>query len=202
MTSTVYELVQLASRAYREKSFCAPGDLEVLIEKKTTYNCVAICGTEIGKLISGAGVRDVIRDINVRPYYIEGYGYGPRGALRGAETILPLLLQQIDPCKPVKITGHSLGGWIACPLAYLLSKNGMLVSDCVTFGAPRAIARWSPRPELNYSITQYIYGDDPAPIWPWLRYKHLAVKCIKLSEHGHDFGFDHKIDNYEMALCS
>lgn len=79
------------------------------------------------------------------------------------------------PKKPVRISGHSLGGAIATLLAVELARDGYKV-ELVTLGSPRVgdaefVETYN---RCNIDHVRIVHADDIVPRLPKLRYKHVC----------------------------
>lgn len=159
-------------------------EVEFFHRETPDFHLFAIRGTEIEKFFLGRGWVDVLRDLAIWSKK-KGCIIGHAGFVQGWDTIAPFVheLIAVAPEKPVKITGHSMGGAIAVIGAYDLQRSGFKLSELVTFGAPRAIA-WKGCVfdhiyEVMNKATQYQHVADPIPGRLLLsRYEHLYTVFV------------------------
>lgn len=176
-----YDLCQMCIRAETEFTK-SKHEVEFLYEETDDFHLVAIRGTEMGAFFDGRGYVDVVRDLCVWPKKI-GSTVGHAGFVHGWETLGEFIRQRLEvtperPLKPIKLTGYSMGGAIAVIGAYDLQRSGFLVSELVTFGAPRSISPESCHEgdliEVVNKASQYQHVRDPVPArMRWSSYAHL-----------------------------
>lgn len=191
-------LVLLCEASYNRRSFVV-NDVEFLIDDVHGCQVVAIRGTEANGMLSKGGWRDVLMDLRIGP---SGY-YGLRGHagfLSGAKAIEKVLLDALDKSAPVIVTGHSLGGGIAIPVARMLLANHFDVKELVTFGCPRCITKGHNQFK-SIEISQYEYRDDVVPTFQfWSPRKHFNRLSIGGARSKNWFfnrnWKDHNIFNY------
>lgn len=95
----------------------------------------------------------------------------------------------INSCKKLTITGHSLGGAIAVILGSWYEKDG-IKSRIITFGQPRIYTWYSAYKQRNLDVTRYVYKNDIVSSLPpiWSIYMHIG-KRVQLGD-GNDSDID------------
>ena len=195
-------LAQLCSDSYDRHSLVVD-EVEVLVELVNGVQVVAIRGTEASGLFDKGGWRDVLMDLRIGP---SGY-YGLRGHagfFSGARAIERSLVARLDKYKPVIVTGHSLGGGIAIPVARMLAARQFNVVELVTFGCPRCITRGHDQFK-TIAVSQYEYGNDIVPTFQfWTPRKHFNRCSVGQSRNRywwfHRTWGDHGVHLYIRAL--
>jgi hypothetical protein len=195
-----YKLAVLCERSYTEKTIERHG-VQVLIEEIDGVQHIIPRATEI----SIQNPVDVLRDMWVTRY--ETFGMrGHEGMIRGAESILDLVCENVDKsnAKAVHLAGHSLGGGLAIPLAIMLREIGYNIDGCVTFGCPLVLSQGH---ELldNIPVTQYRNKNDIVTLLQmWTNRKHFDITQIggPLSDNWliNRTWDDHGIDLYQKEL--
>lgn len=129
--ATACQCVALAQRAYESPNLTT--DLaHVLVEEDANYLNIACRGT--------ASIRDFISDADfVRVPLFEGSPVSVhRGCRRAVNSVLSHLEDKVSAApKPVRFTGHSLGGMMATQLARCFVARGIPVASVYTYGEPR-----------------------------------------------------------------
>ena len=130
---------------------------------------------------------DVISDINVIPLYKKKYGWIHRGVYNAAEELIGQVKNAIKYLnadnKPIYITGHSLGGAMACIAALMLENEGYHISGVITFGAPKC-GKSGFKAKFQKEIVhskQYMFDRDPVPKVPrgYMFWKHPGKKLVE-----------------------
>jgi predicted lipase len=160
------ELARLCIRAYTEQTWRAAGDVEVLLDTVAQAHCLAFRGTEF----DGFSPIDLIRDLRFLPWYDGRVGWCHAGFLKGAQAIWPLVEPvAMKPGYPVALTGHSLGGALACIVAGFMCAGGKPPARLVTFGCPKPAysgLRMLLFRHLNGNQKHYVNDGDPVPRVP------------------------------------
>lgn len=162
------EAAQLAYVGYTHRNNAT--STEALMLEGDGLVTVAFRGTD--------GLHDMFNGIRFYPWWSNELAcFCHRGflvATRGIYDRLYLSIQQSIHGKLLAITGHSLGGAIACLTAALLQRDGVHVARLTTFGAPRVaypgLADWIGHiPGGRYVCD----GDSITAVPPWwLGYLH------------------------------
>jgi len=129
--------------AYRQSTLCDTGtDTHVLIGESADYLILAFRGT--------ASIRNWITDSEFERVNLVACEDGSISKVhKGFERALNSVWERIyarlggsqvfnvQNCKPIFVTGHSLGGALAILAALTLHRNGFQVAQVYTFGQPR-----------------------------------------------------------------
>jgi len=124
--------------------------------------------------------RDIITDLQFRKVPV-AWGSIHRGFHQAIEIVWPKLwkLVQAHEGKHIFITGHSLGGSLACLFAMMLSRRDSKPVAVVTFGAPRvgnSTFRRLYNAILGKITYRYHFRNDPVPHLPmWVMgFRHVG----------------------------
>ena len=185
-------LATICSASYATPPAWCVGDVRATRTEIDNVSVVALPGTR------PRVVADWIRDADVVPLWHPLLGVCHRGFLSGALAIFPLIAADLAG-RRVIITGHSLGGAEAVPLAGLFAVAGRPPVACVTFGAPRVGLAMLRAALVGVQIRQYRDGDDPVPelIPP---YEHVSA-LIQFGADALDPVDDHSIQLYAARLA-
>eukprot|EP00668_Euglena_longa_P024802 GGOE01030967.1.p1 GENE.GGOE01030967.1~~GGOE01030967.1.p1 ORF type:complete len:406 (+),score=102.37 GGOE01030967.1:87-1220(+) len=101
------------------------------------------------------------------------------GFLQRSVAALSSLRRILDPTKPIRITGHSLGGSIATIVGLFLQKHGYNVVDVVTFGAPKVTNLHGTQKVDRLPVLRITLPDDPIPAFPPMKaYRQAGPEVI------------------------
>lgn len=195
------ELASIAAESYQHATLNV-NECECLIKIFGDYQVVAFRGTETDKLITGAGIWDVITDMRIIPWYDKDLGWMHSGFLSGGRASAEELKEHLSRTKPIYLTGHSLGGALSLVVAGKLKAAGFDVVEWVGFGSPKA-QFWSSRVH-NVTQTNYRHCSDAVPLKPRVRgYRHNYpvirtdyVPGRKATWDDHDIVFYTRLDKY------
>jgi len=125
---------------------------------------------------------DILRDIRFFPWRDKRVGWAHAGFLHGAKAIEDEVIEELvhRPEKDIYVTGHSLGGAVALILGKILHYERFKVKEIVTFGAPKAVLKWSKDRFKHIKVTQFRNGSDMVTTVPysWLGYTHINLVQI------------------------
>lgn len=196
MTISHKQLAQYSAQSYSSHTISVD-NVECLIIPHEEYTVVAIRGTE--KITKKRGLIDWLRDLLIVPKKYHTLGWCHAGFGDGAWDIAMPILSQLDPLKPVVITGHSAGGIIALMVAKILHSKGINVIEWVGFGSPRGFIG---NLEWPFKLTAYRHGKDIVTYVPTLGYCH-QVKLSKLPNSSwYPNVADHGLAHYIEKLSS
>lgn len=144
-------------------------------------------------------IADWIRDADAVPLWHPLLGVCHRGFLSGALAIFPLIWRDLAGRKVI-VTGHSLGGAMALPLAALIKHAGNAPIATVTFGAPRVGFAMLRAALAGVPVRQYRDGNDFVPdlVPP---YEH-AAELIQFGTDALDPIDDHSIALYAARVAA
>lgn len=200
------DLAAAANRSYDTCTF-STGDCEALIEMHNQHQVIAIRGTEGGKLLTGLGFMDVIRDMRFIPWYDKKLGWAHSGFLHGGLDIFEEIGENLDPDIPIIVTGHSLGAALALIVSILLKQAGYNVVEYVGFACPRTFVynkqKHNKDSSVRFPMTIYRYENDIVPILP-LSFPFGYHHPVEMTQLGYGDGLpsilDHSMSNYEEAI--
>lgn len=188
-------LANLAAEAYDYAMFNLH-ECEVIISTVENVQVIAFRGTEIGRLLSGSGWLDVIRDLHLLPWYDPDTGWVHAGFLKGGRRAAEFLSTELEASSPVICTGHSLGGALALTCAVKLMALGFHVLEWVGFGSPKVQLTEKKYP---FRQTNYQHGSDLVPHLPDLPFYrhnceivHLCRDRTRLNLGDHDVSYYRK----------
>lgn len=118
---------------------------------------------------------NVIEDVNIVDAYCRAHpqlGECCAGALDAAEALFPLVRKLVRP--GVIVTGHSLGGQIASPLAALLMLDAVHVGGLVAFDPPKPGGARLRDVVGSLAPRVYRFRCSPVTEWPLMRFEHVA----------------------------
>ena len=138
------------------KTLGDPEGLSGYICQNDDYAVVVFCGTH-NKVTALADIK-CFRTKDEHMIFVSGF-------YEAYEKLLPEFIDFVkDSTIPVYITGHSLGGGIA-EIAKI--KLGSLLSDCITFGAPRICTTYK-NADITKSVYRFVHEADIVPAVPLL----------------------------------
>ncbi|MES2659086.1 MAG: lipase family protein [Verrucomicrobiota bacterium] len=79
---------------------------------------------------------------------------------------LPWIVQRLDKTRPVRITGHSLGGSVAALLVATLDHRGYADVSAITFGQPKFTDSHGADKLARLKILRIVHDEDPVPLLP------------------------------------
>jgi hypothetical protein len=194
---------QLAAASYLETSFL---EKRLADENHTLFHHNELPGTALSYFLSQSAtgvqyisfrgtsnVENAIVDVDlalaVDPLLNISLHQGFSSAARVAYNDLKPLL---DKTKPVRTTGHSLGGAIAVIMAMYLQRDGYLLEQVVTFGQPKVTNVAGANQFSELPLTRVVTPKDIVPLVPPLSplqlrdldiYWHMGREVILLPEN-------------------
>lgn len=172
-----------AFQARTDRTLRAAKDVEIYVTEGAV-NIIAFRGMEL----SFVKPTDLLTCLRAWPRPTHGGVHS--GIWAAAKAASRRIKENIDPAKPIALTGFSMGGAIAMFCTEMLPEYDIL--ECVTFGSPKVLRK----PEkFTKKITQYIHSGDIVPAFPgrlW-NYKHINPVIFgsghALSWKYHDMGY-------------
>jgi hypothetical protein len=134
-----FALANFSRRAYDAD----PQGSEVVYEATTDTKCLIEPAIGIHTSIAFRGTADIrnwLTDLDFEKVPVGKPVRVHRGFQRATDAILPLIRSRLGhpaDCRPLIITGHSLGGALAKLAAYELQQAGYSISFVYTFASPR-----------------------------------------------------------------
>lgn len=105
-----------------------------------------------------------------------------KGFALAAKSVWQDVAPRINRNKPIRTTGHSLGGAVAVVLAMHLDKAGYQLTDTTTFGQPKVTNVQGARAFEHLPLTRVVTPLDIVPIVPPL--SPLELKRLDIYWHG------------------
>ncbi len=165
---------------------------------------VAFRGTEAGKLITGGGWRDVLRDMRAFPWYDSRVGWSHSGFMKGARGVVDCgLFGLLRRDAPVVLVGHSLGGALSINAAAMLQSMGFDIAGVMTFGAPRTFTKGTAdKWRKILPIWEFSNAGDPIPGVPFkfFGYRHVNEKMTARKADGYSILNNHMLPFYFEAF--
>uniref|UniRef100_A0A7S4GHJ3 Fungal lipase-type domain-containing protein n=1 Tax=Eutreptiella gymnastica TaxID=73025 RepID=A0A7S4GHJ3_9EUGL len=116
------------------------------------------------------------------------------------------LHSRLDKTKPIKLTGHSLGGAVAALLSLRLKKAGYRLMETVTFGAPKFTDFAGSVQYIKHQVPllRITNKGDPVPAGPpWDDYVHAGAEVHLFGDDPITFrwinGSEATVDDSEAA---
>ena len=196
-------LAKRVKKAYFHSTFSV-AELECLIEKdgKTTY--LLFRGTEMSHYADDSFKEklqdqwDLIRDLRILPWRDrKAKLWGHAGFLRGSRKVVNKLVEDniIQKGERLHISGHSLGGAIACAVGVFLSRLGYNVIEITGYGSPKTFI--SKVKDLSFPVTLYRNSNDFVTKVPYGRH---IVKLTDIGKKKKTNLKSHPIDRYIESL--
>ena len=85
---------------------------------------------------------------------------------RALQECLPWIVQRLDKTRPVRVTGHSLGGSVAALLVATLDHRGYKDVSAITFGQPKFTDASGAKKLAHLDILRIVHDQDPVPLLP------------------------------------
>jgi hypothetical protein len=99
---------------------------------------------------------------------------------------LPWVLERLNRSRPVRLTGHSLGGSVAALLLATLDRRGFEDVSAITFGQPKFTDAHGAAKLAHLEILRVVHDNDPVPLVPPLtlesgdlaKYHHFGPEIV------------------------
>lgn len=145
-------------------------DSQAYVIETDAETVVAFRGTQV---TSGFSMTDVLRNAKIAfvPLGLSQNGKVHRGYKEAVDVIADDLVEALaHAVRPLKFTGHSLGGAMATYARTLTPHPDMTV----TFGSPKVGNREFVKVHSHIHLERFVHGRDIAPkhARPWLGYRH------------------------------
>lgn len=85
---------------------------------------------------------------------------------RALQECLPWIVQRLDKTRPIRMTGHSLGGSVAALLVATLDHRGYKDVSAITFGQPKFTDARGAEKLAHLNILRIVHAEDPVPLLP------------------------------------
>ena len=114
-----------------------------------------------------------------------------QGFSLAAKAVYSDVLTHIDKSKPIRTTGHSLGGAIAVIVGMYLQQDGYKLDSIITFGQPKVTNVAGAAKFESLPLTRVVTPEDIVPLVPPLSplqiknldiYWHNGIEVILVSE--------------------
>ncbi|MES2924995.1 MAG: lipase family protein [Verrucomicrobiota bacterium] len=120
---------------------------------------------------------------------------------------LPWVLARLDPKRPIRITGHSLGGAVAALLVATLDRRGFADVSAITFGQPKFTDGHGTAKLAHLKLLRIVHDEDPVPMLPpsmvegrsVSTYQHLGPEIIVRASGHFSFLPAHAADRMNVA---
>ncbi len=193
-----HQIAQIVAESYHYHAFNI-NECEGLVRYLDDVQIIALRGTEVGALFSGAGWVDVIRDMRILPWYDRDAGWVHSGFLKGARGIAEFLMDVLELEKPVIVTGHSLGAALALIVAVKLQAKGVEIQKCVGFGGPKVQLTAK---KYRFVHVNFRYRADVVPLMPRISIYRPSGYQYQLGDStGEPNWDDHDISHYVKELA-
>eukprot|EP00667_Euglena_gracilis_P013020 EG_transcript_13396 len=147
-------------------------------------------GTQWLSIRGSTSALDFAEDLDTVFVFHKGLGMRlHRGFLARSVDTMHYLRQLLDPAKPVRLTGHSLGGAVAPIVALLLQKRGFNITDIVTFGAPKFTNLQGTEKVNKLPLMRITLAGDPVPPLPMINAYRQAGPEVILSNNTLDYQY-------------
>lgn len=104
-----------------------------------------------------------------------------QGFARASQSVWQDVQSRLSKDKPIRTTGHSLGGAVALVLAMYLDKQGYQLTDVTTYGQPKVTNVSGAKAFSHLPLTRVVTPLDIVPIVPPL--SPLDVKRLDIYWH-------------------
>lgn len=129
-----------------------------------------------------ANLQNAMVDLEINLKQDENLGiFVHQGFAHAAQGIMNNVTQFLDPSKPVRTTGHSLGGAAAVLLAMYLDKQGFELGDIITFGQPKVTNVGGAGAFSHLPLLRVVTKKDIVPLVPPL--SPLQIKNLDIYWH-------------------
>lgn len=160
-------------------------DVLYFLSENSQYQTIAIRGT--------ANLNNVIVDLTVslQPNTVLGILLH-QGFAEAAQQVLEDVRPYLRSNKPIRITGHSLGGAIAVVLGMLVQEESLPLEQITTFGQPKVTNVSGAKKFADLPLTRVVTQDDIVPLVPPISplqirnldiFWHMGEEIILLAPH-------------------
>lgn len=120
---------------------------------------------------------------------------------------LPWVLERLDKTRPIRITGHSLGGSVAAQLVATLDHRGFKEVSAITFGQPKFTDAYGAAKLAHLKILRIVHDEDPVPMLPPVAiegmglavYHHFGPEVIVKADGHFVFYKEHAADRFDVT---
>jgi triacylglycerol lipase len=120
---------------------------------------------------------------------------------------LPWILERIDKTRPVRVTGHSLGGSVAALLVATLDHGGFRNVSAITFGKPKFTDAHGAGKLARLNVLRIVHAEDPIPMLPPIEiegksfaiYHHFGPEVIVKSSGHFLYLPEHSADRLDVS---
>ncbi|MES2476969.1 MAG: lipase family protein [Verrucomicrobiota bacterium] len=98
-----------------------------------------------------------------------------RGFDLALQECLPWIVHRLDKTRPIRITGHSLGGSVAALLVATLDHRGYTDVSAITFGQPKFTDAHGADKLARLNILRIVHDEDPVPQLPPIDVKGMSL---------------------------
>lgn len=114
-----------------------------------------------------ANLRDILADLDFIGRDEHELGINVHAGFDNSlQECLPWLLQRLDKSRPIRVTGHSLGGSVAALLVATLDHRGYQNVSAITFGQPKFTDSRGAAKLSHLNILRIVHDEDPIPMLP------------------------------------
>jgi triacylglycerol lipase len=129
------------------------------------------------------------------------------GFVRDAHAVWEFAHPLLREGYETRVTGHSLGGAVACVLEMRLADDGARLGRCVTFGQPKVTNEAGVERYRDLPLLRVVNHDDPVPLLPWETpgaiagglYRHFGRELWLTDRGTWEVFAEHEAERYRLS---